>query len=68
MSILNRLEKAKERAFQAADHDAIEEASKLIAVIHAQLHGVEWDSDTTNNIAELFARHGMPVGAYDPED
>lgn len=68
MSILNLLETARDRSFQPADHATIEEARRLIADIHAKLDGVEWNSDTTNDIAELLARHGLPVGAYDPED
>lgn len=67
MSILNLLQTAQDRACQAADHDTIGEARMLIAEIHAKLDGVEWNSDTTNDIAELLARHGLPVGAYDPE-
>lgn len=68
MSILNLLETARDRSFQPADHATIEEARQLIADIHVLLDGVEWNSDTTNDIAELLARHGLPVGAYDPED
>lgn len=68
MSILNLLEKARDRAFQPADHDTIGEARNLIAEIHAKLDGVEWNSDTTNDIAELLARHGLPAGAYDPDE
>lgn len=67
MSILNLLETAQNRAFQPADHDTIGEARNLIGEIHVLLDGVEWNSDTTNDIAALLARHGLPVGAYDPE-
>lgn len=68
MSILNLLETARDRSFQPADHDTIEEARQLIQDVHTLLDGVEWNSDTTNDIADLLARHGLPVGAYDPED
>lgn len=68
MSILNLLETAQRRAFQPADEDTIGEARNLIGEIHALLDGKEWNSDTTNDIAELLARHGLPVGAYDPGD
>lgn len=68
MSILNMLEKARDRAFQAADHDAIEEARQLISAIHGLLDGKEWNPQTTNDIADLIGEAGLEVNACYDED
>lgn len=69
MSILNLLETARDRSFQPADHDTIEEARQLISDIHKLLDGKEWSPQTTNDIAELIGEAGLEVNAYyDPED
>lgn len=68
MSILNLLETARDRAFQASDHATIEEARALIESIHKLLDGKEWSSQTTNDIAELISEKGLVINACYEEE
>lgn len=42
-------------------HDNIEGQNALLAAIVRELDGVEWDPDTTSNIAQLLIDYGFRI-------